>query len=195
MSEDKGQKIEICPNGRVWDVGHFVWSRDGVIFTSSNFCVAVKKVLSGKKYRFRLLLDKKGWGILGQTHFVLCRPQSSCPSAVLFTGDFERQRIFTHSIYTFIPKSNLESWRKSSLKNCGISELAAWWREVFSKLRINMLEMWNCIWLQVSGKNDETLKKFQVECFCGFPAKYCSTFKYQSMCPPQAWYFTFLQIM
>ena len=36
-----------------------------MIFTSSNFCVAVKKVLSGKKYRFRLLLERKdeeSWG-------------------------------------------------------------------------------------------------------------------------------------
>ena len=59
MSEDKGQKIEICSNERVWDVGHFVWRRKGAIFMSSNFCVAVKKILS--KYRFLLLLDEKGW--------------------------------------------------------------------------------------------------------------------------------------
>ena len=34
----------------------------------------------------------------------------------LFTGDFERQRIFTHSIYTFIPKSNLGVDGKAQLE-------------------------------------------------------------------------------
>ena len=102
MSEDKGQKIEICPNGRVWDVGHFVWRREGVIFMRSHFCVAVKRSFQAKNTDFFscwMRKDEESWG----QHILYYVAHNLRVRQRFFSPVILSDRIFTHSIYNSFP--------------------------------------------------------------------------------------------